>query len=60
MYFKDIDRIRLLKLEVTAETIAYSLFTSKLKIRTKDVQVIGESIVTVGAGVSDKKTVSTM
>jgi len=49
-----------LKLEVTAETIAYSLFTSKLKIRTKDVQVVGESIVTVGAGVSDKKTISTM
>jgi hypothetical protein len=35
----DIERIRLLKLEVTAETIAFSLLTSKLKIRPKDCQV---------------------
>ena len=56
----DIERIRLLKLEVTAETIAFSLLTSKLKIKPKDCQVVGESIITVAAGVPEKQSSQTM
>jgi len=52
----DIERIRLLKLEVTAETIAYSVMTSKLKVKPKDCQVIGESIITIAAGVPEKQS----
>ena len=45
----DVDRIKLLKLEVTAESIRYSLCTApKLKIKPKDCTVIGESLITIG------------
>ncbi|XP_051169994.1 DNA-directed RNA polymerase III subunit RPC1 [Leptopilina boulardi] len=43
----DTDRINLLKLEVDAESIRYSICTSKLKINPKLVNVQGDSIITV-------------
>jgi hypothetical protein len=53
----DIERIRLLKLEVTAETIAFSLLTSKLKIRPKDCQVSMLSIY-ISAGIFSNQFLS--
>ena len=51
----DIERIKLLKLEVTADSIRYSLCNSKvIKVKPSDCQVIGESMITVKAGVSGK------
>ncbi|CAG9816329.1 unnamed protein product [Phaedon cochleariae] len=41
------ERIKLLKLEVNAETIRYSLCTSKLKLRPIDVRVESDTIITV-------------
>ena len=38
----DVERIKLLKLEVNAETIRYSLCTSKLKIKPSNCAIIGE------------------
>merc|ERR1719433_425927 len=53
----DVDRIKLLKLEVTAESIRYSLCTApKLKIKPKDCTVIGESLITIAPGVSGKSS----
>lgn len=52
----DVERIKLLKLEVTADSIRYALCTSKLKIKPKDCRVIGDSIITVNPGVSGKTT----
>ncbi|TRY75843.1 hypothetical protein TCAL_12658 [Tigriopus californicus] len=52
----DIERIRLLKLEVNAETIRYSLCTSKLKVKPTNCAVIGESMLTVNPGKSTKTT----
>nr|CAD7197843.1 unnamed protein product [Timema douglasi] len=43
----DIERIRLLKLEVDAESIRYSICTSRLKIKPDLVRVVGDSIITV-------------
>ncbi|XP_015123305.1 DNA-directed RNA polymerase III subunit RPC1 [Diachasma alloeum] len=43
----DIDRIKLLKLEVDANSIRYALCTSKLKLNPKHVNVRGESILTI-------------
>ena len=37
----DVERIKLLKLEVNAETIRYSLCTSKLKIKPSNCAIIG-------------------
>ncbi|XP_049812819.1 DNA-directed RNA polymerase III subunit RPC1 [Schistocerca nitens] len=48
----DIDRIRLLKLEVDAESIRYSICTSKLKLKPGLVTVVGDSIITVKPGKS--------
>ncbi len=52
----DIERIRLLKLEVDAESIRYNLCTSRLKIKPKDCTVIGDSLITIRPGVSGKTT----
>lgn len=45
----DIDRIKLLQLEVNAESIRYSICTSKLKLKPNEVKVISDSIITVYA-----------
>ncbi len=52
----DLDRIRLLRLEVNAETIRYSLCTSKLKIKPSNCKIITESTIVVNPGVSGKTT----
>ncbi len=41
------ERIRLLKLEVSADTIRYSICTSKLKIKPNNCVLVGESIIKV-------------
>ncbi|CAL4127007.1 unnamed protein product, partial [Meganyctiphanes norvegica] len=46
------DRIRLLKLEVDAHSIKYSLCTSKLKIKDNDISVNSDTIITVRASKS--------
>ena len=51
-----VERIRLLKLEVSAETIRYSLCTSRLKIKPGNCVVIGESLITVKPSPSGKTT----
>ncbi|XP_046612722.1 DNA-directed RNA polymerase III subunit RPC1 isoform X1 [Neodiprion virginianus] len=43
----DVDRIKLLKLEVDANSIRYSICTSKLHLNPKLVNVRGDSIITV-------------
>ncbi|XP_076289845.1 DNA-directed RNA polymerase III subunit RPC1-like [Lasioglossum baleicum] len=43
----DVDRIKLLKLEVDVNSIRYSICTSKLKLNPKLVNVRGDSIITV-------------
>ena len=51
----DVERIKLLKLEVTADSIKCSLCNSKIiKVKPSDCQIIGESILTVKPGVSGK------
>ena len=53
----DIERIKLLKLEVTADSIRYSICTApKLKIKPKDCCVVGESLITIRPGVSGKSS----
>jgi len=52
----DLERIKLLKLEVSADSIRYALCTSKLKIKPSDCSVVGASIITVKPGVSSKTT----
>lgn len=53
----DVERIKLLKLEVTADSIRYSLCTApKLKIKPKDCSVVGESLITIRPGVSGKSS----
>ena len=52
----DVERIRLLKLEVNADSIRGSLLSSRLKIKPKDCRVLGESMITVNPGVSGKTT----
>ena len=52
-----VERIKLLKLEVTADSIRYNLCTApKLKIKPKDCTVVGESLILVRPGVSGKST----
>ncbi|EFA01191.1 DNA-directed RNA polymerase III subunit RPC1 [Tribolium castaneum] len=41
------DRIKLLKLEINAETVRYSICTSKLKLKPNEVRVESETIITV-------------
>merc|ERR1719412_3504367 len=48
----DLERIKLLKLEVSADSIRYALCTSKLKIKPNECTVVGQSIITVKPGVS--------
>nr|XP_023022188.1 DNA-directed RNA polymerase III subunit RPC1 [Leptinotarsa decemlineata] len=43
----DYERIKLLKLEVNAESIRYCICTSKLKLKPTDVQVESDTIITV-------------
>ena len=52
----DVERIKLLKLEVNVQSICYSICTSKLKIKPNDCQVIGESLIAIKPGVSAKTT----
>uniref|UniRef100_A0A2K6LF12 DNA-directed RNA polymerase subunit n=1 Tax=Rhinopithecus bieti TaxID=61621 RepID=A0A2K6LF12_RHIBE len=42
-----LERIRLLRLEVNAETVRYSICTSKLRVKPGDVAVHGEAVVCV-------------
>jgi len=51
-----IERIRLLKLEVSAESIRFSICTSKLKIKQNNCVLVGESIIKVKPNVSNKST----
>jgi len=50
------ERIKLLKLEVSAETIRFSICTSKLKIKPANCVLVGESLVKVKPNVSGKTT----
>ncbi|KFB44003.1 hypothetical protein ZHAS_00011833 [Anopheles sinensis] len=43
----DLDRIRVLGLEVNAETIRYSICTSKLKLKQDNVEIHGPSLITI-------------
>uniref|UniRef100_A0A1Q3FVX2 DNA-directed RNA polymerase subunit n=1 Tax=Culex tarsalis TaxID=7177 RepID=A0A1Q3FVX2_CULTA len=43
----DLDRIRVLGLEVNAETIRYSICTSKLKLKQENVEVYGPSLIII-------------
>lgn len=53
----DVDRIKLLKLEVNADSIRYNICTApKLKIKPKDCAVVGESLITIRPGVSGKSS----
>ncbi|KAL1427574.1 hypothetical protein MTO96_017274 [Rhipicephalus appendiculatus] len=52
----DVDRIRLLQLEVTADTIRYSisLYKTKLRIKNEDIKAIGTSLLTIRPNASSK------
>jgi len=50
------ERIRLLKLEVSAESIRYSICTSKLKIKPNNCVLVGDSLIKVKPSVSNKST----
>jgi len=50
------ERIKLLKLEVSAETIRFSICTSKLKIKPANCVLVGESLIKVKPNVSGKTT----
>lgn len=41
------ERIKLLQLEVSTDTIKYSLCTSKLKLKPSDVKIQSDTIITV-------------
>ena len=43
----DVDRIKLLKLEIDVNSIRYSLCTSKVKLHPKQVVIQGDSIITI-------------
>ncbi|XP_056325017.1 DNA-directed RNA polymerase III subunit RPC1 [Danio aesculapii] len=51
-----LDRIRLLRLEVNAETVRYSICTSKLRVKPGDVQVHGEAVVCVSPRENSKSS----
>lgn len=53
----DLDRIRLLKLEVNAETIRYSICTSKLKVKHHNISIIGDSVLTVRPSETGKSSI---
>merc|ERR1719220_1024596 len=50
------DRIKLLKLEVNAETIRYAICNSKLRIKPGNCSIAGESLIKVVPSVSGKTT----
>merc|ERR1719339_92611 len=50
------DRIKLLKLEVNAETIRYAICSSKLRIKPGNCKVIAEDVIQVVPSVSGKTT----
>ncbi|XP_014677319.1 PREDICTED: DNA-directed RNA polymerase III subunit RPC1-like [Priapulus caudatus] len=50
----DLERIRLLKLEVNIDTICYAIYTSKLKVKPNHVQTHGEDIICVHPQESNK------
>ncbi|XP_072164609.1 DNA-directed RNA polymerase III subunit RPC1-like [Diadema setosum] len=52
----DLDRIRLLKLEVSAESICMSVCASKLKVKPGQLQVIAENLITVEPMESSKSS----
>lgn len=53
----DIDRIKLLQLEVNSDSIRYSICTSKLKLKPYDVKVVSDSLIQIypSAGKNDDK-----
>lgn len=50
----DLDRIRLLQLEVTVDTICLSIATSKLRIKGQNIRAIGASLLTVRPSATSK------
>merc|ERR1719433_541633 len=53
----DVERIKLLKLEVNAESIRYEILKApKLKIKPKDCNVVSDSIIIIRPGVSGKSS----
>jgi len=50
------DRIKLLKLEVNAETIRYAICNSKLRIKPGNCTIAGESLIKITPSVSGKTT----
>lgn len=44
------DRIKELKLQINADTVRYSICTSKLKLKSTEVQVKGDTIITIHPG----------
>lgn len=52
----DLERIRLLKLEVTTELIVTCILESKLKVKYPDIKVHSQSILTIDASESSKMT----
>jgi DNA-directed RNA polymerase III subunit RPC1 len=50
------DRIKLLKLEVTAETIRHAICTSKLRIKAQNCVLAGQTMIKVKPSVSNKTT----
>ncbi len=59
MHRLSVERIRLLKLEVSADTIRYSICTSKLKIKPNNCVLVGESIIKVKQNPSQKHQIQT-
>ena len=53
----DVERIKLLKLEVNADSIRYEILKApKLKIKPKDCNVVSDSLITIRPGVSGKSS----
>ncbi|XP_005098920.1 DNA-directed RNA polymerase III subunit RPC1 [Aplysia californica] len=53
----DVDRIRLLKLEVSVHSIAQSILASKLKVRAPDIKVHSDAVLSVSSTASSKVSV---
>uniref|UniRef100_A0A672PUW8 DNA-directed RNA polymerase subunit n=1 Tax=Sinocyclocheilus grahami TaxID=75366 RepID=A0A672PUW8_SINGR len=51
-----LERIRLLRLEVNAETVRYSICTSKLRVKPGDIAVHGEAVVCVSPKENSKSS----
>lgn len=50
------DRIKELKLQINADTVRYSICTSKLKLKSTEVQVKGDTIITIHPGGAKNST----